>query len=73
MSGDDADALRKAMEGFGTDEAALIKIVANRSSTQRVKIRDAYKAKFGRDLIEDLKKELPEVSLFIPIREYKTH
>ena len=36
MSGD-AAALRKAMEGFGTDEDALIKIVANRSNAQRQK------------------------------------
>ena len=54
----DVDNLRKAMEGFGTDEDALIKIVANRSSAQRQKIKDEYKATFGRDLISDLKKEL---------------
>ena len=28
----DAEALRKAMKGFGTDEDALIKIVANRTN-----------------------------------------
>ena len=53
-----AEALRKAMKGFGTDEAALIKICANRSNQQRQAIKAAYKAAFGRDLIEDLKSEL---------------
>jgi hypothetical protein len=46
------------MKGFGTDEAALIKIVANRTNRQRQEIKAAYKASFGRDLISDLKSEL---------------
>lgn len=54
----DAEALRNAIKGFGTDEAALIKIVANRTNTQRQKIKEEYKSKFGRDLIEDLKSDL---------------
>ena len=58
MAQQDAEALRKAMKGFGTDEAALIKIVANRTNVQRQQIKAAYKATFGRDLIEDLKSEL---------------
>ena len=28
----DAEALRNAMKGFGTDEATLIKLVANKTS-----------------------------------------
>lgn len=51
----DVEALRKAMEGWGTDEAALIKIIANRSNAQRQAIKAQYKATYGRDLIEDLK------------------
>ena len=58
MSQADAEALRKAMKGFGTDEAALIKICANRTNAQRQKIKHDYKATFGRDLIADLKSEL---------------
>ena len=58
MAQADAEALRKAMEGFGTDEAALIKICANRSNAQRQQIKNAYKATYGRDLISDLKSEL---------------
>ena len=55
---EDAEALRNAMKGFGTDEEALIKIVANRTNQQRMQIKDAYKTAFGRDLISDLKSEL---------------
>ena len=58
MSQADAEALRKAMEGFGTDEGALIRICANRKSSQRQAIRQAYKNLYGRDLIADLKAEL---------------
>jgi len=31
----DVEVLRKAMEGFGTDEATLIKVIANRTGRQR--------------------------------------
>ena len=55
---EDAEALRNAMKGFGTDEDALIKIVANRTNQQRMQIKEAYKTAFGRDLIADLKSEL---------------
>ena len=58
MAQADAEALRKAMEGFGTDEAALIKICANRTNAQRQQIKQAYKSTYGRDLISDLKSEL---------------
>ena len=58
MSQADAEALRKAMKGFGTDEAALIKICANRTNAQRQRIKHDYKALYGRDLIADLKSEL---------------
>jgi len=58
MTQADAQALRKAMEGFGTDETALIKICANRTNSQRQAIKAVYKSTFGRDLISDLKSEL---------------
>ena len=53
----DVEVLRKAMEGFGTDEATLIKIIANRTGRQRQAIKSQYKATYGRDLIDDIKKE----------------
>ncbi|XP_031713737.1 annexin A6 isoform X1 [Anarrhichthys ocellatus] len=54
----DAQALRKAMKGFGTDEDAIIDIVAQRSNAQRQEIRQAFKSQLGRDLLKDLKSEL---------------
>ena len=54
----DAEALRNAMKGLGTDEDTIIKIVANRTNAQRQKIKSFYKSAYGRDLVEDLKKEL---------------
>jgi len=54
----DAAALRKAMKGLGTDEAAIIAIVAKRSNAQRVEIAKVFKTSFGKDLISELKGEL---------------
>jgi hypothetical protein len=45
------------MEGLGTDEATLIKVISNRTGRQRQQIKVQYKATYGRDLIEDIKKE----------------
>ncbi|XP_063046230.1 annexin A6 [Engraulis encrasicolus] len=56
--GSDAQDLRKAMKGFGTDEDAIIDIVARRSNEQRQEIRQAFKSILGRDLMKDLKSEL---------------
>ena len=58
MAQADAEALSKAMKGFGTDEATLIKLCANRTNAQRQQMRAAYKSLYGRDLIADLKSEL---------------
>ena len=44
----DADALRKAMKGFGTNEETLINILGNRNTSQRVAIKSAFKNKLGR-------------------------
>ncbi|XP_055684448.1 annexin B11 isoform X2 [Lutzomyia longipalpis] len=53
----DAQALRKAMKGFGTDEDALINVICRRSNEQRQIIAREYKTNFGKDLIEDIKSE----------------
>ena len=54
----DAADLRKAMKGMGTDEDAIIKIVANRTNAQRQQIKESFNKQFNRDLIKDLKSEL---------------
>ncbi|XP_041792414.1 annexin A3a isoform X4 [Chelmon rostratus] len=54
-AGDDAVALRKAIEGLGTTEKTLIDILTHRSSAQRQLICEAYQGATGRSLLEDVK------------------
>ena len=53
-----AEELRKAMEGFGTNEELLIRTVTAHKTQDRLKIKKAYQEKYNKDLIEDLKSEL---------------
>ncbi|RLW04144.1 hypothetical protein DV515_00006050 [Chloebia gouldiae] len=75
-AGRDAEILRKAMKGFGTDEQAIINVVANRSNDQRQQIKTAFKTMYGKDLIKDLKSELSGnveeliLALFMPRTYY---
>jgi len=54
----DAQALRKAMKGFGTDEKGLIQVLCRRTDPERVQIANAFKSSFGKDLIADIKSEV---------------
>lgn len=54
----DVEVLRKAMKGFGTDEAAIIELLGSRTWKQRVPMVAAYKTTYGKDLLHDLKSEL---------------
>ncbi|KAM6431957.1 annexin A4 isoform 1-T1 [Liasis olivaceus] len=72
----DAQKLRKAMKGLGTDEDAIIEILVSRNLSQRQEIKMTYKATIGRDLMDDLKSELSGkfenviVGLMTPITLY---
>ena len=54
----DAQALREAIKGSGTDEDTIINLTASRSNSERLEIRKTYKASFGTDLIDDLNDDL---------------
>ncbi|KAI3740510.1 hypothetical protein L2E82_30971 [Cichorium intybus] len=54
----DAELLKKACDGWGTDEKAIISILAHRNATQRKLIREAYKDMYDEDLIKRLEQEL---------------
>ncbi|CAM1506796.1 Fc.00g064370.m01.CDS01 [Cosmosporella sp. VM-42] len=53
----DAQALRKAMKGFGTDEKALIRALADKDPLQVENIRAAFERTFSRKLVNDIKSE----------------
>ncbi|XP_023685519.2 annexin A5-like [Paramormyrops kingsleyae] len=54
----DADVFYKAMKGLGTDEDAILTLIAARNNSQRQQIKLAYKSTYGKDLVDDLKSEL---------------
>lgn len=54
----DADALRKAMKGFGTDEATLIQILSKPDPLYMALLRDTYSKRLGRNLEKDVESEV---------------
>ncbi|XP_058079341.1 annexin D3-like [Magnolia sinica] len=54
----DAENLRKAFKGWGTDEKAIISILGHRNADQRLKIRQTYHDSYEESLIDSLKSEL---------------
>ncbi|PON98816.1 Annexin [Trema orientale] len=55
---EDAEVLRKACKGWGTDEKAIINILGHRNAAQRKQIREAYEQLYEEDLIKRLESEL---------------
>ncbi|XP_063045738.1 annexin A5a [Engraulis encrasicolus] len=54
----DAELLRKAMKGIGTDEDTILMLLTSRSNRQRQEIKAAFKKAHGKDLVKELKSEL---------------
>ncbi|CAN9513431.1 unnamed protein product [Ophioblennius macclurei] len=51
----DAQLLKSAMKGIGTDEETLVEILASRTNRQIVDIKKAYKEEYKKDLEEDIR------------------
>lgn len=45
------------MKGFGTNEKAIIQVLANCTNQQRIEIGVTFKTLYGKDLIKDLTSE----------------
>ncbi|PAA54993.1 hypothetical protein BOX15_Mlig000517g1, partial [Macrostomum lignano] len=54
----DAEQLRKAMKGLGTNEESIINVLGHRTVTQRMEIVRTFKMKYGKDLKRELDSEL---------------
>ncbi|MED6108828.1 hypothetical protein PIB30_027782 [Stylosanthes scabra] len=55
---EDAESLRNAFQGWGTDEKTVISILGHRNVHQRQQIRRAYEEIFQEDLIKRLESEI---------------
>ncbi|KAK9273421.1 hypothetical protein L1049_018231 [Liquidambar formosana] len=55
---EDAEMIKKACQGWGTDEKAIISILGHRTATQRKLIMLAYEEIYQEDLIKQLQSEL---------------
>ncbi|XP_029999054.1 annexin A3-like [Sphaeramia orbicularis] len=75
----DAAALKKAMDGLGTNEKTLIDILTQRSNAQRQLISKSYQEATGRTLLDDLKSDTGGdfedllVALITPPAEFDCH
>lgn len=55
---EDAENIRKAVQGWGTDEKALIEILGHRTAAQRAEIAVAYEGLYNEPIIDRLHSEL---------------
>ncbi|XP_029185701.2 ribosome-binding protein 1-like isoform X11 [Acropora millepora] len=53
----DAEALRKALQGSGSDKDAVVAILGRRTNKQRQDIAASYQEKYSKNLADDLKSE----------------
>lgn len=55
---EDAETLRKACQGWGTNEKLIVKVLGHRNAAQRKQIRQAYEQLYEEDLVKRLESEL---------------
>ncbi|KAJ4966385.1 hypothetical protein NE237_018234 [Protea cynaroides] len=55
---EDCEQLKKAFQGWGTNEDLIISILAHRNAAQRKRIRETYAETYKEDLLKALDKEL---------------
>ena len=68
----DAKELRKAMEGFSTDEKSLIHTVTTHKTRDSLKIKKSYQEKYNKDLKSELNGKFQDamIALFKDPVEY---
>jgi len=54
----DCERLNNAMDGAGTNEEVIIRIITRRTTFQRQILKESYKSMFGDNLVDRLKEEL---------------
>ncbi|KAL2898302.1 Annexin D3 [Bienertia sinuspersici] len=54
----DSETLKKAFQGWGTDEKAVIRVLGRRDASQRKKITQAYQQLYNESLFDSLRSEL---------------
>jgi len=54
----DAQLVRKAIEGLGTDEALLVEVLVGRNNAEIRAIRDAYQVMYDKDISKEVKDDL---------------
>ncbi|KAL9954885.1 hypothetical protein ACROYT_G042470 [Oculina patagonica] len=55
---EDAEALKKAMKGFGSDEDAIMAVLGARTNKQRQEIAAKFQQEYNKNLVDELKSEL---------------
>ncbi len=54
----EAQKLRKAMKGMGTNEEMMINVLCKRSNAELQQVRAEFTKQFSRDLIADIRSEV---------------
>lgn len=55
---EDCKTLKKAFQGWGTDEKAIIRVLGRRNASQRKNIRETFQQLYNKSLIDELVSEL---------------